>query len=140
TAINDALQKALGLRPADGDRPFVIIFLTDGLPTVGVTSEDAIVDNVTKANRANTRIFCFGIGTDVNTHLLDKITEETKAFSQYVLPEEDIEVKVSNFFAKIKDAVLTNPALAFTGDIRTTKLYPTPLPDLFRGEQLVLVG
>jgi Ca-activated chloride channel homolog len=86
------------------------------------------------------RVFCFGIGHDVNTHLLDKITEETRAFSQYVLPEEDIEVKVSNFFAKIKDPVLTNPALAFTGDIRTTKLYPSPLADLFRGEQLVLVG
>jgi len=86
------------------------------------------------------RVFCFGIGHDVNTHLLDKITEETRAFSQYVLSEEDIEVKVSNFFAKIKDPVLTNPALTFTGDIRTTKLYPTPLPDLFRGEQLVLVG
>src|SRR5207248_977594 len=87
-----------------------------------------------------TRIFCFGIGTDVNTHLLDRITEETRAFSQYVLPEEDIEVKVSSFFSKIKEPVLANPNLKFTGDIRATKLYPSPLPDLFKGEQLALVG
>ncbi len=140
TAINDALQKALALRPEDGDRPFVIIFLTDGLPTVGVTSEDAIVDNVTKANRANTRIFCFGIGTDVNTHLLDKITEETKAFSQYVLPDEDLEVKVSNFFTKIKEPVLANPKVSFPDAIRATKMYPSPVPDLFKGDQVVLVG
>jgi Ca-activated chloride channel family protein len=76
----------------------------------------------------------------VNTHLLDKITEETRAVSQYVLPEEDLELKVSSFFSKIKDPVLSNPTLKFTGDIRVTKLYPSPLPDLFRGDQLVLVG
>jgi Ca-activated chloride channel family protein len=71
---------------------------------------------------------------------LDKITEETRAFSQYVLPEEDLEVKVSSFFAKIKDPILVNPSLRFTGDVRASKLYPSPLPDLFKGEQLVLVG
>src|SRR6266516_2991434 len=171
TAIDDALRKALALRPgssrreeahssnaepgtqnterknqslvtsaATSDRPFLVIFLTDGLPTIGNTDENQIVANAKQNSGGNVRVFCFGIGHDVNTHLLDKITEETRAFSQYVLPEEDIEVKVSNFFAKIKDPVLTNPALAFTGDIRATKLYPAPLPDLFRGEQLVLVG
>src|SRR6185295_12008708 len=140
TAIDDALRKALALRPEKDGRPFVVIFLTDGLPTVGVTDENQIVGNVKKNSDGNVRVFCFGIGHDVNTHLLDKITEETRAFSQYVLPEEDIEVKVSNFFAKIKDPALTNPTLAFTGDIRATRLYPSPLPDLFKGEQLVLVG
>jgi len=85
-------------------------------------------------------VFCFGIGNDVNTHLLDKITEQTRAVSQYVLPDEDLEVKLSNFYSKIKEPVLANPALKFTGDVRAVKLYPSPLPDLFKGEQLVLVG
>jgi Ca-activated chloride channel family protein len=162
TAIDDALKKALALRSGGGrreetssekseilprvgansenERPFVVIFLTDGLPTIGTTSEDQIVGNVKSNSGGNVRVFCFGIGQDVNTHLLDKITEETRAFSQYVLPEEDIEVKVSNFFAKIKDPVLTSPSLAFTGDIRAARLYPSSLPDLFKGEQLVLAG
>ncbi|MSU58865.1 MAG: VWA domain-containing protein [Pedosphaera sp.] len=146
TAIDDALKKALALKAesrklkAETDRPFVVIFLTDGRPTIGTTDEDQIVAGVKRQNEGRTRVFCFGIGTDVNTHLLDKITEETRAFSQYVLPEEDIEVKVSTFFSKIKEPVLTNPTLKFTGDIRVTKLYPAPLPDLFRGDQLVLVG
>ena len=140
TAIDDALKQALALRSEKSERPFVVIFLTDGLPTIGVTSEDQIAGNVKKNSGGDARVFCFGIGHDVNTHLLDKITEETRAFSQYVLPEEDIEVKVSNFFAKIKDPILTNPTLSFTGDIRVTKLYPSPLPDLFKGQQLVLAG
>jgi Ca-activated chloride channel family protein len=140
TAIDDALKKALALRSEQGDRPFVVIFLTDGRPTVGVTDENQIVRNVTDSNKATTRIFCFGIGTDVNTHLLDRITEQTKAFSQYVLPEEDLEVKVSSFFTKIKEPVLANPKITFPDAVRVTKLYPSPLPDLFKGEQLVLVG
>ncbi len=140
TAIDDALRKALALRPGGEDRPFVVIFLTDGRPTIGTTDEDQIVANVKKENTGRTRIFCFGIGTDVNTHLLDRITEDTRAVSQYVLPEEDLEVKVSNFFSKIKEPVLANPTLRFTGDIRTTRLYPSTLPDLFKGEQLVLAG
>jgi len=141
TAIDEALKRALALKPdANDGRPFVIIFLTDGRPTIGATDEDQIVANVKRANEGRTRVFCFGIGTDVNTHLLDKITETTRAVSQYVLPEEDLEVKVSSFFAKIKDPVLANPTLKFPDDVRVTKLYPSSLPDLFRGDQLVLVG
>jgi Ca-activated chloride channel family protein len=140
TAIDDALHKALSLRPMDSARPFVIIFLTDGMPTIGVTDETQILANVKQHDAGQTRVFCFGIGTDVNTHLLDKLTEQSRGCSTYVLPEEDIELKVSSFFAKIKDPVLANPTLQFTGDIRATKLYPSPLPDLFKGEQLVLAG
>lgn len=140
TAIDDALRKALAARPSGSGRPYVVIFLTDGRPTIGVTDEDKILKNVDKSNEANTRVFVFGIGTDVNTHLLDGIAEETKAFSQYVLPEEDIEVKVSNFYAKIKEPVLANPKITFPDDVRITKIYPSPIPDLFRGEQLVIAG
>ncbi len=143
TAIDDALRKALALFPArvaGAARTPTIIFLTDGRPTIGVTDENSIFKNVKEQNAGQTRIFCFGIGTDVNTHLLDKITEETKAFSTYVLPEEDLEVKLSTFFSKIKDPALANLNLTFPAGVRVTKLYPSPLPDLFKGEQLVLAG
>ncbi|HLH52978.1 MAG TPA: VIT domain-containing protein [Verrucomicrobiae bacterium] len=141
TAIDDALRKALALRSDRSEtRPFVVIFLTDGCPTIGVTDEDRIVANVQKESDGKARIFCFGIGTDVNTHLLDKITEQTRGFSQYVLPEEDLEIKVSTFFSRIKEPVLANPELKFNGDARISKLYPARLPDLFNGDQLVIVG
>lgn len=140
TAIDDALAKALSIQSGHEDRPYVIVFLTDGQPTIGTTDTSEILAHVKKENEGNTRIFCFGIGTDVNTHLLDSIAEQTRAFNQYVLPEEDLEVKVSSFFSKIKEPVMANPELKFSGDVRATKLYPTPLPDLFKGEQLVVVG
>src|SRR6266699_2290829 len=138
TAIADALEAALKARTEKTERPFVIIFLTDGLPTVGTRNPDEIVADVKKAGDA--RIFSFGIGSDVNTQLLDQIAEGTRAFSQYVLANEDLEVKVSSFYTRIKEPVLTNVRFEFGGGIRTSKLYPSQLPDLFKGDQLVLTG
>jgi Ca-activated chloride channel family protein len=140
TAIYDALAQAMALRPHDSNRPYVIIFLTDGEPTVGETRDDAIVGETDKALKDGTRIFCFGLGTDVNAPLLDRIAEHTSAASDYVLPTEDIEVKVSSFFSKIREPVLSNVKLTFPDGIHVTKAYPQALPDLFKGDQLVLAG
>ena len=138
TAIADALQGALKVRPEKSDRPFVVIFLTDGLPTVGPRNPEEIVANVKKAS--GVRIFSFGIGSDVNTQLLDQIAEGTRAFSQYVLANEDLELKVSNFYTRIKEPALTNVKLDLAGGVRTAKMYPADLPDLFKGDQLVVAG
>ncbi|HEY1173727.1 MAG TPA: VIT domain-containing protein [Verrucomicrobiae bacterium] len=140
TAIHAALQTALKLRPDSVERPYFVIFVTDGMPTVGETREETIVQLVTSDVARKTRVFCFGVGHDVNTHLLDRITEQTRAVSTYVLPEEDLELKLSGFFARIKDPVLASPELKVKGDVTVTQLYPNPLPDLFNGDQLVLSG
>src|SRR5207253_4427167 len=117
---------------------FVVIFLTDGLPTVGARNPEEIVANIKEAS--GVRIFSFGIGSDVNTQLLDQIAEGTRAFSQYVLANEDLELKVSNFYTRIKEPALTNLKLEFGRGVRTTKTYPSELPDLFKGDQLVMTG
>lgn len=144
TAIADALERALELggreRSGGAARPYLVVFLTDGLPTIGETREDAIVAAVRKA-AAGTRIFSFGIGTDVNTHLLDRISGDTRGLSQYVLPTEDIEVKVSGFFQKIREPVFSDLELSFTNpSIRVTARHPQELPDLFNGDVLVVFG
>jgi Ca-activated chloride channel family protein len=143
TAIEDALRQALQpvqARP-DQDRPYFVVFLTDGLPTIGSTNEDQLVSGVEKAiGGRSIRIFCFGIGSDVNTRLLDRLSERTRAVSQYVLPDEDIEVKVSSFYAKINEPVLANLRLKLASDVRLEKMHPGELPDLFKGEQLVVFG
>ncbi len=140
TALDEALKKALAAVHGTDGRPYVIVFLTDGQPTVGQTSEDAIVANITHADTA-TRIFTFGIGNDVNTHLLDRVAEGTHGFSQYVLPVEDIELKVSNFYAKVKEPVLSNLQLSVNSPgIKLQQMYPNKLPDLFNGQMLIAFG
>jgi Ca-activated chloride channel family protein len=75
----------------------------------------------------------------VNTALLDKVASENGGTADYVEPKEDLELKVSNFFAKVSYPVLTDLALDM-GGVETDLVYPRAMPDLFRGAQLTLIG
>lgn len=114
-----------------------IVFLTDGLPTSGVTDVNGILKN---AKTDNAKIFAFGVGYDVNTHLLDKLSAENHGTSDYVRPKEDIEVKVSSFFAKVNNPVLANVKLDISGVQITDRFPGTNLPDIFSGTQLIVFG
>jgi len=138
TNIDEALTKALEM-PKTAGRPFVIIFLTDGLPTVGETDYEKIINHIKDLNKEGVRIFSFGVGFDVNTHLIDSITQLTRATSVYIKPEEDIAEKVTGLYRKTSKPVLTNVVLDMGGS-EVYDVYPKPLPDLFAGQQLQVVG
>jgi len=138
TNINDALLEALKML-SRSDRASMIVFLTDGKPTVGTTNTEKILNNVKNANKNNARIFVFGVGYDVNTHLLDKISQQNSGVSEYITPDEDLEIKISNFFSKINNPILSDLELDF-GQINVKNLYPTELPDLFKGSQIIVFG
>ncbi|MCR4407943.1 MAG: VIT domain-containing protein [Anaerolineae bacterium] len=137
TDINRALLEALGT--ADAERPTIVIFLTDGLATEGVTETERILENVADAAQSNVRIFPFGVGDDVNTILLDTIAENHRGASAYVRPGQNIEEEVSTFYAKVSTPLLADVEIDF-GDVWVRDTYPYPLPDLFAGSQLVLAG
>jgi Ca-activated chloride channel family protein len=137
TDINRALLEALAM--ANEERPTIIIFLTDGLPTVGEVEIERIIDNVGEAAPRNARIFPFGVGYDVNTALLDTIAENHRGASGYVRPEEAIDEKVSTFYAKVSTPLLADIEIDF-GGVDVEDVYPYPLPDLFAGTQLMVVG
>ena len=147
TAIEEALLEAIKTSTfknvKDSKRPRQIIFITDGRPTIGETRTDEIIARITKTHqpiKKNTRIFSFGIGTDVNTKLLDLISQKTKASTEYVLPEENIELKISRFYSKVAQPVMTNISIQNESTVRLSEKYPKDLPDLFRGDQLVILG
>jgi len=137
TDINRALLETLA--QVDPDRPTVIVFLTDGLPTVGETDAQRIMANVRQAIGPNVQLFSFGVGYDVDTLLLDTISQENRGASAYVQPGQAIDETVSAFYQKIATPVLTGLTLDM-GSAQVEELYPYPLPDLFAGSQLVLAG
>ena len=138
TNINDALKA--GMKQFDkSDRPKLLVFMTDGLPTVGETNVEKILKNSQEVKVEGLRLFTFGVGYDVNTKLLDKIAEENSGTADYIEPKEDLEVKVGNFFTKVNSPVLTGLDLNF-GSVRTDLVYPRKTPDLFRGTQLTMIG
>ena len=141
TAIDGAMQKAFDLSPNDMARPYVIVFFTDGRPTVGETNSDVILAHVAKRNNSNTRIFTFGVGDDVNASMLDTMAEQSRGISTYVRESENIEAKVSGLYGKISNPVLANLKIAVMGgDVQLRDIQPQQLPDLFSGSQLVLFG
>jgi len=140
TNINQSLLASLRqFSEMDRERPKMLVFITDGLPTVDETNVSKIIDNVRKATRPGVRLFTFGVGYDVNTALLDKLAAENGGVADYVEPKEDLEVKVSNFFSKVNYPVLTDLKLDL-GGAQTDLIYPRGIPDVFRGSQVTLIG
>ncbi|MDI6751265.1 MAG: VIT domain-containing protein [bacterium] len=134
------IQEALltGIRKEKSKKPHIIIFLTDGLPTAGERNISAIIKNVSEKNKDN-RIFVFGLGDNVNTHLLDLISQKNKGASVYVREDEDLEAVLSSFYDKIAYPALSSILLSIEG-VETNNLYPKELPDLFFDSQLLVFG
>lgn len=142
TNINQALQAALKANPRDEGRPYLCVFMTDGKPTVDVTDVGQIVKNAAAGNasgKQRVRIHVLGIGDAVNTHLLDKLAEATRGSRDYASATEDLELKLSSFYTRLANPVLSDIALTLAG-LNTHDRYPLELPDLFRGGELLVLG
>ena len=139
TNIDGAIRKAMDMIGESSGRPAYLLFMTDGIPTVGEFDEARIAANAQKANRGNVRMFNFGVGFDVNARLLERLATDNAGVTEYVKPEEDIEASVSRFFAKLTAPVLRSPKIELSGT-QTNRVYPRPLPDLFAGGQAMVAG
>ncbi|MGC9398273.1 MAG: VIT domain-containing protein [Anaerolineae bacterium] len=137
TNIYQALTETL--QQVDPQRTTVVIFLTDGMPTEGITDEQMLLSTLQKEAPKSVRIFPFGVGYDVNTLLLDQLAENHNGRPTYVEPEERIDEQVSAFYERMQRPLLTDITLDY-GGIATYDVYPAPLPDLYAGTQLVLTG
>ena len=146
TNIDGALTKALEMLK-DDDMPTYVLFLTDGQPTAGETDEMKIVKNAGKHNDVTARILSMGVGYDVNSRLLDRLSRANHGASEYVRPNEDIEAKVSKIYDRIAAPVLTGVELKITRDEgkdsdgpAVNRVSPRDVRDLFAGDTTVIVG
>ncbi|MDX1686818.1 MAG: VIT domain-containing protein [Candidatus Promineifilaceae bacterium] len=137
TNISLALLEAMN--QADAERPLTVIFLTDGLATEGIVETPLLLDAVGEAAPSSARLFAFGVGNDVDTLLLDGLTENHRGTTTYVRPGEAIDEAVSGFYAKVSTPVLADVTLEVDG-VTVERLYPAELPDLFAGTQLAVAG
>ncbi|MEE8521915.1 MAG: VIT domain-containing protein [Gemmatimonadota bacterium] len=137
TNVMGALEQALE-PAAEAGRLSLIVFLTDGKPTVGETSPERIAE-VADQLRDRERVFSFGVGHDVNTYLLDRLAEGGHGSVTYVRPGEDVEVAVSSLTRKISHPALSDLRVV-RAPVQLEDFYPRAIPDLFHGEELVLFG
>lgn len=138
TNISGALTEALAAAPDPGALG-VVVFLTDGQPTAGETDPERIAE-AAERGRGAFRVFTFGVGHDVNTYLIDRLAVRARGASEYIQPGSDIEQVVGSLAAKIAAPVLTDAALAAGGGVELYDLEPGAMPDLFAGDEQVILG
>jgi Ca-activated chloride channel family protein len=118
----------------------MLVFLTDGLPTAGITDEGLIARSASRANTwQESRLHVFGLGYDVNTHLLDRLAADNGGTVTYVQPGENLETALTGFYERIAHPVLTDVKVEFEG-LEASHLYPQQMPDMFQGSSLLLSG
>jgi Ca-activated chloride channel homolog len=137
TNIAGALDAALA-GETDRERLAIVLFMTDGLPSIGEQAPDRIAEQAaTRIGR--TRIFAVGIGHDVNTYLLDRLALSGRGSVEYVSPGASVETAMGALLAKLRFPALVNLNIEET-PVRLSQSHPSRLPDLFYGEELVLFG
>ncbi len=137
TNIAGALEAALGSTVAEERLP-IIVFVTDGIPSVGDQAPEHIAQTA-GSHIGRARIFTVGVGSDVNTYLLDRLATEGRGTAEYVAPDANVEVAMGGLLGKIAHPALTN--LRIEGaPVTLQQTYPSRLPDVFFGEELVIFG
>ncbi|MFH1436686.1 MAG: VIT domain-containing protein [Pseudomonadota bacterium] len=139
TAIESALRLALKQAKAGGDLPHFIVFITDGMPTVGETDPAQIVKMVEEENKSSSKVFVFGLGDDVNANFLDLIAQNNHGAPRYAESGDRLEHVIEQFYSAVAYPAMTNVTLDIK-DIKAEEIFPQKMPDLFYGEQLTVTG
>ncbi|HEV8357564.1 MAG TPA: VIT domain-containing protein [Gemmatimonadales bacterium] len=137
TNLAGAVQAALAERP-DAERLALVLLLTDGIPSVGEQAPDRIAAEAAgRIGRA--RIFTVGVGSDVNTYLLDRLAVEGRGSATYVPPGADVGDAVGGVMSKLARPALVDLRIV-DSPVRFEEQAPAALPDLFYGEELVVLA
>lgn len=136
TNISGALDAALD-EATPSSRLGLVLFVTDGEPTVGERNPDAIATRVARL-RKNRRIFSFGVGADLNAALIERLAIEGKGTAQFVRPEESVERAVAIVASRLSNPIVTNVRV-YSDGVRLLKRQPSESADIFAGQDFVLL-
>ncbi len=140
TNISGALSEALRYERDDSDvrRLRIVLFLTDGMPTIGEHNADAIAAQVTNT-RGSARVFTFGLGADVNASLLEQLALQGRGTAQFVRPGEDVERAVSVVAGRLTNPVATDVRITADG-ARLSKILPGGPIDVFADQNVIVLA
>lgn len=136
TNISAALEEALRPRTTPG-RLGLVLFVTDGQPTVGERNPEAIATRVADL-RGSRRIFSFGVGADLNVSLVERLALEGRGTAHFVRPDESVERAVSIVASRLTSPVVTDMKVYIDGT-RLLKTNPSQPSDIFAGQDFVML-
>lgn len=133
TEIGMALNLVLRI-PAKKGILRQIVFLTDG----AVGNEDQMLQQLSR-DLGGARTFMIGIGPSINRYLIDEMAKAGRGAARFITSNEDIEEEILDFANQISFPVLSDLSIDCEGG-QIAFIYPTPLPDLYRGQILSIIG
>jgi len=139
TNINQALLDAVGMFKTDSSRVPIIVFLTDGEPTEGITSPYVIRKNIKEANKAKVSIFtiAFGIDNEANYDFLKALSLENYGEAQRFFLEGKVEEEMTDFYKTISTPLITDMNFNYNAvsDVVNTGQF-----NLFAGSDAIVLG
>ena len=139
TNISGALAEALEAGDeASRERMRLVLFLTDGEPTVGERDPNSIAALASRLRR-DARVFTFGVGAEANAALMEQLALEGRGTANFVRPEENVERVVSVVAARLTAPLVTDVRVRAEG-VRLRQMHPATPVDIFAGQDLVLLA
>jgi Ca-activated chloride channel homolog len=131
TEMLKAIELALpGNRPLPGTVRQVI-FMTDGQ----VGNEQQLFDYIHN-NLGDSRLFTIGIGSAPNSHFMRNAARFGRGTFTYIGDLNQVKERMGDLFEKLGSPVMTS--IDVVVDDRTAEVWPRRVPDLYRGEPLVV--
>ena len=116
-----------------------VIFLTDGLPTLGELELEPLSELVGEWSAGQARLFTIGVGRDVDQGFLTGLAEEHRGEAYFLAEEGDIEAALQELFESFTFPILLLDELSFD-QVEIHDVHPRGLETLAAGRELFQVG
>uniref|UniRef100_H3D4H6 Inter-alpha-trypsin inhibitor heavy chain family member 6 n=1 Tax=Tetraodon nigroviridis TaxID=99883 RepID=H3D4H6_TETNG len=145
TNINAALLSAAQLinppsssRHLSSHRVPLVIFLTDGEATIGVTAGDTILTNAKKA-LGSASLFGLAFGDDADFLLLKRLALDNRGVARMVYEDADAALQLKGFYDEVASPLLSDVQLSYLDD-QAFDITRSLFPNYFQGSELVVAG
>ncbi|XP_041638863.1 inter-alpha-trypsin inhibitor heavy chain H3-like isoform X2 [Cheilinus undulatus] len=139
TDINRAVLEGtsmLNRHPREGSAS-ILILLTDGDPTSGVTNLEAIQSNVREAINGKFPLYCLGFGFDVNFEFLEKMSLQNNGVARRIYEDSDADLQLKGFYEEVATPLLTDVTMIYEGGVNVTQ---TNFSQYYNGSEIVVAG
>merc|ERR1711936_1040181 len=148
TNINDAIlagievtKEAIKRETLPENVKSMVIFLTDGLPSSGVTNDDEIKSNIQESNEAQIPVFTIAFGADTDIGLLQDISSQNNAISKRIYEGSDAALQLEDFYAQISSPLLSKLKFDYVGGlVDNSSVSDSSVNTFFRGAEFIITG
>ncbi|XP_018419894.1 PREDICTED: inter-alpha-trypsin inhibitor heavy chain H3-like [Nanorana parkeri] len=117
----------------------IIVFLSDGDPTSGVTDLGEILKNVKAGMEGVAALYSLGFGTDVDYGFLEKMSLENGGLARRIYEDSDSALQLQNFYKEVAFPVLLDVSVQYPA-LQVNHLTQNSFNHYYQGSELVVAG